>query len=355
MNDLNWQIKNAISQIEQTRQRDGLAVRTAPLQFNAADLLAQLQQQRPPAEPATPEQEVETSTHLLHHGDIAIAALKAGHTSHYQLWLLARLLDAPGRGWHRAAELRQHITTGASALYKWPRMRQLLNEGNGRFWVYDKPNGRIWLRSTIKVAYSYDLSYLIGRFTKIDINQVRGRTQSFKAHCFAAWLQRRDLPISQDAIERQTGLSPRTQRRYIELANITRHANICVGPQHTPANLQQAHWHHSGVFQFTDYRGYHGGRMSRYVAWHLPSHYDSNVQVGSQRQARTLSNRLTDLARSCGALGNGSRSHNVRLFCKNGRHAAQRFSKASDTDAYWPAMQAKTGTRLWHALTENFT
>lgn len=290
-----------------------------------------------------------------HHPDAGIAANAAGESSHYQLWLLLRLMDEKGQGWIDQNWAYLHLTSGASKWkqYKRPRLRQLLTEGNGRYWQCDE--NRIWLRKTIVVISALGITRLNGRFVYASIDDVRGGISPFRAYLFSAWLGNHRNPMSRETIEHLTGLSARTQQRYCEIAGIQIVENLALGQRLTDTSEQEAHWYHDGVFKFVDYDGRQGPPHRRYVAWHLPSSYTSTARTAARSQTRHANKQLVVLANITGAPGNGrlfAREHITRRFHANGKRAAlaQRRSESGNDEMYWQRGKARTGRGIWQQM-----
>ena len=176
------QLLNAQKQLQQMREQIGYrptisigAGETAVSQHITTQLTIQPASRQP--------EELEA---INHHGDIALAALRSGDSCHYQLWLALRLLDATGSGHVALSAAKDALTeeSSDSFMYQAPRLRQLISEGNGRFWQLT--DERLWLRSTVRVAHVLGVERLNGRFFSIAKDDVTGRTAVFRAHCYAA-------------------------------------------------------------------------------------------------------------------------------------------------------------------------
>lgn len=348
---------NAQQLLLQYRQRDGVTYRPPAAPIDAARPAAACAPALPLPVRVLPEKDTEQAAarpsalraEMAHHGDVAIAAMHAGQSSHYQLWLLMRFLDQEGAGRVDGEALRLHLTAGASKhqLYNAPRLRQLLVEGDGRYWQLpaDGSRANIYYASTAALAFDLGVRRLSGRFATITAAQAKAAAAEFRAWCFAAWLANRRNPITQETIERLTGISPRTQRRYARLARIDPHANVAIGPRRTPETAQEQAWRRgTGYFEFTDHLGKQGPAGRVYCAWHLPNGYAPGVETGSRSQQRSANRRLATLVKN-GARGNrqAAGSH-TRLFFENGSQAAQ----GSGQEAYWRGLKARTGTALWY-------
>lgn len=350
---MNWELINAQKRIEQLRDQNGLH----PLAVSAPDTawlgvmnqpalpLAAAVTQEPPQPPSIFKDEME------HHGEIAIAAMRAGYSSHYQLWLLLHLMDRAGSGRLDLDKVKLHLTELISKhkTWEWARVRTLLQEGDGRFWSLTPT--RVYYTTHARLAAALGIEKLNGRFATIQAENVKGTSAAaFRAHCFAAWMANHTSPISRRTIERLTGITPRSQRRYCQLADIEQQANICIGPKKTTEQMQECAWNYSGAFTFTDYLGKQGNRPgAQYVAWHLPAAYDGTAATGTRSQQRRVNKRINNLVNT-GVRGNDDRFAREPLFFKNGALAAKAVNRGRETDAYWPGKKARTGTRLWHVI-----
>lgn len=352
MQFLSQSLINAQKQLQEMRERNGY--QQASLSFGPS--LAEIASQFvivPSAGADSQRTQPEVVEAISHHGDMAIGAMRVGMSSHYQLWLGLRLLDVLGRGWLMVDEVKAKLTDEDSGvfLYRWPRLRQLLAEGGGLFWV--QGNGRIWLRRMARVAAGLGIARLNGRFCSIVKDDVFGRVAVFRAHCYAAWLANHMNPMSQETIEHLTGIAPRTQRRYCKLAGIEVQQNITIGPVAAVADRQVCAWQHGNVFDFVDYRGCQGPAFRRYIAWHLPASYVVNGALGSRRQQRRVNQQIAAGLAQTETLGNGSFVRG-RLFFANGKAAAKaasrQMSAVPTTDIYWKQRQAKSGTGIWNVI-----
>ena len=355
------QLINAMRQLAALRQRDHVAYQP-PLPAAVPDRawIAQLAPPKPATSHQLPATPSAFAPNIDHHGDIAIAALRAGQSSHYQMWLVMRLLDKDGAGRVSLDTLKLHTTNGFSKhfLYNGPRLRQILAEGDGRYWTLPSSTcvrAHIYYTATHRLAYNLGLTRLTGRFVTITADQAKSSQATFRAHCFAAWLANRGNPITQEAIQRLTGIHPRSQRRYVELAHIRVNRNIAIGPRFTPDTAQEQAWQRgTALFDFTDHRGRQGPAGRKYCAWHLPNGYEGPAR-GTRSQQRSTNKRLQATLVKNGARGNGQAVVNEqayrRLFYENGARAGQAIGRQAgqDNDVYWRGMQARTGTSLWYS------
>lgn len=347
MTELSQQLLNAQQQLQQLRRQQGITYQPSLALGSFAVPAAPVVDEPAPAPDAADP--------IYHHGQIALAANRAGQSCHYQLWLALRHIDDDGRGW-LATETAQDAFcveqgTNSTYLYKKPRLRQLLAEGNGIYWRLDGDNQRIFYLKEARLAQALGARQLTGRHVAISAEHIFTNIQTFRAHCFAAWLANRENPISQLTIEQLTGITARTQLRYCKLAGIATTDNLSIGPRYSKDNHQECAWYHSGTFKFADYRGKQGPDGRQYVAWHLPTSYNVDAATSSRRRQKRTNNQIADLRHHQDA-GNGRLQV---LFFRNGKAAAKvanrQMSDGERRDHYWPGTKARSGTKLWHCLT----
>lgn len=345
---------NAQADLLRRRQSSGAAYRpptAVPSGEWVARLAADLQQQTQTLKPAvSPKATTAVSrTSILHYAEIGLAAMSAGESIHYQLWLLARLVDGSDAGRLDLEALAAAATGEASKtrLYNLPRFRQIISEGSGRYWQIS--NGRLWLTGLPRLAASLGIARLTGTAVEIEPGQIAASAGYFRAHIFAAWLTALKNPISQQTIERITGITPRTQRRYLRRANVATRDNLAIGPALTDTAAQDCAWQHDGVFVFTDFNGKQGPAGKRYLAWRLPTSYQPRPAAGAKRAKRRANRHIADLAPTQ-ERGNGEAPH--RLFYATGAAAARAYNHRSDDgDIYWRFHRSRsTGADLWHSL-----
>jgi len=310
---------------------------------------------------------VSASAGIFHFPEIGIEAMRAGMSAHYQLWLACRLLDDDGRGWLAVDAVKTALTQdGALFLYKAARLRNLLKEGNGRFWAFS--DGRVWMKRPSQLAGVLGLTRITGRSVEMTHKRLVQKAGYFRAAIFSDWLVRgagRTRPLSQSMIESMTGIQPRTQRRYLRRAGVKVKHNIAIGDKLSDGAYKQAEREQHGVFVFTDFHGKRGEKFGRYVAWHLPASYEFEVKRGSAASRRNCNKGLLGL--SHGETGNG---RSGRLFFDDGGSAAQAIADREKSvhvqsslddvlDAarpvYWRVARAKTGTGLWHVMRPSLT
>lgn len=217
----------------------------------------------------------------------------------YRVWLLCRYLDEPGRGWLNVYDVRENLTDKESILrlFGW-RLRQVLGQGHGRFWSWDKGNGRVWLFGAARVSANLEVTRLSGKPVLLPVTAVTGSIGTFKAHLYAAWHSARksNNPISREVQESITGVPKRTHRHYSQVAKIKHQTNIAIGSNYNQKELEEQAWQRGqATFKFMDYNGRQGRKRANYIAWHLPNSFIGPHRQTTNDRMRKINRKLTDL------------------------------------------------------------
>jgi hypothetical protein len=235
----------------------------------------------------------------------------------------------------------------------------LLVQGEDLFW--SRENGRIWLRSVIKVAYALGVSRLKMRPVALPVSVLRQKIGTVRAHLYATFHSSRSQsnqikkPIARTTVACLTQVRPRTQRRYERIARVKRQAQFAIGPQASVENLQARGWEQGqAAFQFKDFKGRQGQPGKRYVAWQLPNSYVGPHTQQPKGRLKRINRALTDLFMQ-GITGNGQRlkvggePSPARRFFDNGRLAATSYLRNPEVDHYWRG--ADNGRyQLWQVM-----
>lgn len=239
---------------------------------------------------------------------VAVAVLEAGHEQAYAVWLLARALDAQGRG-----RLELTALTLAAAEYgfspsRWKRwLAAALELGlltTGR-------HGYVRLLGLKPVCLKLGVKGLPGLPVAVLATALSSIGQ-WRANLWAAWhagrSRRPDVPIARDTLEHVTGVPARTQRAYEIRAGVARQENIVVDSEHplTPAAAEAwALAQHElrdrpGAFVVTK-KIRNSKQLVAFRAYHLPNTYQSPLATtkrGRRRQinrtVRFYANHLVD-------------------------------------------------------------
>jgi hypothetical protein len=234
-------------------------------------------------------------------------------------------------------------------LFRSPRLRVLLAQGDGIFWRIQ--DGRLWLISPEKVALNIGLEHFTRAPTTMPVSILTGRLFRFRAEVFVSWLCGRlqSNPMTQQCIYEQTEIPPRTQRRYCKAAGVDVSKNIAIGPRwENTEQVQECAWEHKSAFEFNDSQGQQGRKGQSYVAWPLPNSYSRERRGGKGlSKKRRLNLAMKVLRNKYGILGNSLASLSRRFF-HNGKQVSRAISDSNEI--YFNLGKAKTGTGMWAAL-----
>lgn len=274
--------------------------------------------------------------------------MEGQETAGLRVWLACRHLDGTGRGWLETGWLRQQVT-GKDAPLKlcgWRRLRQILGEGNGRFWTWQ--NDRLWLHGVARVAAALGVTHFAGRPVDLPLTALTDGIGAFRAHLYAAWHsgRRASTPIARATQRHHLHVPERSQRRYCQRLNLKRQRHIAIGKYYNKERVEERLWGQgAATFEFIDSQGALGKKNGRYVAWQLPNSYGRRHQASRMGRQKKLQRQLTDLVNQ-GARGNGGQAVQ-RQYHPNGKAAARAANNIQT--AYWPAKQS-TDWQLWYSL-----
>lgn len=289
-NRISRAVAAAQAELEARRRADGVNYRPpvpAAAEDRAwlAELAAAVQRRAEvaPPEPVQAAGEPSRGATVRIYLGIHTRAHELGHDAAARLYLIARHMDAPGRGWVQTAALRAELE--GRGLLTWRRIRQVLAAGEGLFW--NRVDGRagdvirLWRPGRILRALG------AGRPTSqpVDIpaSSLYGSIADYRAvavfGAFLAGRRRPSAPISQKAIKQATGgMSERSQRRYRRAAGVTAARTYRLEPA---ADHQAALWRASlgrrgrVAYIHTDRRGLLGAPGAQYVAISQSNIYSS--------------------------------------------------------------------------------
>lgn len=273
--------------------------------------------------------------------DLAIGLLRQEQVAAGRLWLLLQAVDAVGCGWVAETRARQLFTSkrGDLRFCGARQLRNLLALGDGVFWM--RENGRIWLRSVARVAFSLEIPRLKMRPVALPLAVLRQGIGTVRAHLYATFhsgrerAERASGPIARTTVARLTAVNPRTQRRYERKARVKRQAQFAIGAAATTENLQARSWEQGqATFAFKDFNGQQGRCGKSYVAWQLPNSYVGPHARQPKGRQKRINRALTDLFTQ-GMTGNGQRTRITRRFFDNGRLAVKAYLRNPKQDHYW--------------------
>ncbi len=281
------------------------------------------------------------------HSSIALAMLREEQAAAGRIWFLLRHLDEAGRGWLTIEEARTMLTQKEAALCVcgWRQLRNLLKKGEGVYWV--RENGRIWLKSTPKVAQSLNVTRLQGKPVELPLGVLTQKIGTVRAHLYATFHSGRNgAPIARETISRLSGTSQCSQRNYEKVARIKAQSNFAIGQQTLTENKEQAAWQRGNAFfELRDHRGQQGEAGKKYLAWQLPNSYAGPYAQQSPSSRKRINQKLTDL-QLLGTAGNGECVVEKRFF-DNGQLAGKAYNR-EERELYWKGQSGRNN--IWYCL-----
>lgn len=348
---LSWSMRNAATQLAALRAMHGLQPPTAVSQPIPARITR-------PEETAVSQPAQETAVSPVLVKTVKVwpalgAAMKQKQFGpHYRLHVACQVIDTAGSGRVAVDALRAAFTQKGNGrfLFSWRRARQILNEGDGRFWNWNRKTDVVYLRAVHALAKRVDLPR-VDRAVMIPATAVFSGQGRFNAHLHAAWLTANggeNKPISQAAITAATAVPARTQRHYNRVANQRRRGNLEITERHTKQTEQEAAWQHGrAAFEFIDVYGRQGKPDGRYMARRLPDSHPARHALAPSGRRRKINRSLASLVITEGP-GSSDERLTQRYFA-NGRDAARAFNRHPDRPAHFPAGDAGR-YRVWSRL-----
>jgi hypothetical protein len=308
----------------------------------------------PVVEYAVSEPQAATPVSVRIYPDVALGILRQEQTAPARIWYLLRHLDEAGQGWLEETAVRHHLTRRESALRLCGQrqLRNLLDQGEGLFW--ERRNGRLWLRSLVKVAAALGVTRLQGHPVAVPLPHFTAGIGTFRAHLYATFHSGRGSqekaagPIARETVAALSHVPARTQRLYEEVAGVEKETNFALGQPIEPKATQEAGWQKGqALFCFTDYQGKQGPAGKTYLAWQLPNSYTGPHQQQKNGRQKRLNQAIADLLQ-IGMTGNGdglTEPQRQRRYCHHGKMAARLYNRSAH-DVYWPSPEG----RLWYGL-----
>ncbi|MCA9959599.1 MAG: hypothetical protein KC443_11225 [Anaerolineales bacterium] len=330
-------------------QRAVVQQTVAPSPASCLTAAATATRQHPAPTPPAKASTLPTTVKL--YPDVALGMLRTELAAPGRIWLLLRHLDTVGNGWIGVAQARKQLAQKQAPLRVcgWRQLRNLLEQGNGIFW--QQGNGRIWLRSVVKVAAALGVWRLHSRPVALSVSVLTQGMGQVRAHFYASFHSGRNRdtdpsPIARATLQEITCVHPRTQRRYEAQARVQRQHNYALGQRvNAEADKQQAWQHGHALFQFVDAAGYQGPAGATYYAWQLPNQYVGPHQPQPRSRQKRHNRELVDLLRQ-GTMGNSketSTPFRQKRFYRQGSAAAKAANRGSQ-EIYWPGQQQ----HFWH-------
>jgi hypothetical protein len=257
------------------------------------------------------------------------AAIRSGLTLPFRLWAFAHALDAEGKGWVWLEDLHA----------AWPQSRRTVNRlvkrGLSFFWALDAKSGRLFLRSSLRVALAFGVEP--GPAVDLPAETVFG-LKTFRAACYSVFFVK-PRTISRQKLSGLFGASAPTLRSWEEAEDFTIETNVAaekvgtaedaLGLPVLPAPDRKGAWYWQGT-----------------LFWQLPNTYATPGSY-TVRQSRTLNQRVRKQLPQ--ALFNGDRANvRQRLFYDDPEAAWRALNKGKAEVAYVLSGNRLTGgARIW--------
>jgi hypothetical protein len=298
--------------------------------------------------------------------DIALALLRCRLVATARVWLLLKYLDKEGKGWFERRDVDRFLAQSNSEYHicGQRQLRKLLAKGDGIFWR--RSGGRLWLRSTSKVAAQLHLQRLRGHPVSLPLTILLRGIGEVRAHLFGCFHSGRaggdglSKPIARSTLKKISSLSARTQRNYEQRAAIFRQVNFAIGGRVTGRDLENRGWRHGrAFFIYSDNQGLFGLPGLEYTAWQLPNSYRGPYDIQPNGRQKSINREIADLFMK-GITGNGilledgKRSSLNRvsgMYFNSGQAAATFYNLNPQQDRYWKGkVQAYSSNQLWHVF-----
>jgi hypothetical protein len=297
--------------------------------------------------------------------DIALGMLREEQVAAGRIWLLLRYMDSSGKGWISISAARESLARKNAGLRVcgWRQLRKLLARGEGLFW--HRASGRIWLRSTSRVAASLGVVRLFGNPVAMPLDAILQGISFARAHLFATFHSSRSpksagvpagKPISRSTLRELSHISRQTQSLYERRARVRCSSNFAVGGHYNTVNRQNSAWRHGrATFRFRDETGRLGRKGAEYTAWQLPNSYVGPHERRPKGQQKRINRELADLFMK-GITGNGKDSKGAEQlascrFFDKATTAAASYNLSPGQELYWPSQFGRPNRyRIWHCL-----
>lgn len=297
--------------------------------------------------------------------DIALGMLHKELAAAGRIWLLLQHIDNVGRGWLTFETTREKLSRKESDLRVCGQrqLRNLLNQGEGIFWV--RGNGRIWIRSSAKVAAALSIQRLKLHPIGLPISALLEGIGQVRAHLYASFHSSRGktdaeaAPIARATVARISHVPQRTQRFYEQRAKVKTKRNFAVGQAANETESEKIGWQQGmAAFELKDQDGWHGRKGRIYLAWQLPNNYAGPHAKQPRGRMKRINRELADLFTK-GMTGNDENqvedNYWPKRFYGNGRTAAKAYNRSPNQDIYWKRTGGLRQTQspshqLWYVL-----
>jgi hypothetical protein len=202
-------------------------------------------------------------------GHLLDRLLQRGQVGTGRVWLLLRHFDRQRGEGRVSLALARHLLTGQHSRYRclsWKRLRQLLQEGEGVFWHWDKTRTHLYYHSEARVAQELGLAMIRGWAVQIPVPELCQSIKKVRAVFYDAFHSARgdgfQRPITRRTLNERGSGDKRTQRGYEKVRGMGRQAQLAQVGRYSKLAWRQAQAEDAAgaqvggpAFIFVDYKG----------------------------------------------------------------------------------------------------
>lgn len=397
---MTWAMANAMHMVEQMRASAGVQVACAaapdpfPYPFERQSIedlpsepgnnLVDTVIARPPTpemaqDVPAPAAAPRTPTHVKTFVELNLAALQAKKDGLLRLHYVLKAHDASGQGW-----VSEETARDATAfMYAWAGARYWLRKGDGTWWKWDKPAGKIHLRKPGVIAAALGVPPISRRPVAIPLEalateagasaalyatvhterqaEAEERAKRIVVNAFvsgrAAAAPYEANPISKQTLSDMTGLHRSTLSRYDKIARLKKKQNFTLFHLgDTPANRDALKARGiAGVFRYRQIIRRRGRRTvyDNLLAARLPDTFEPAPGQSTMKRNshRRINRTIADLASRLGAghqserQGSTDKRRLTRFYYDSVQKLEKAAKKDGSRDRYWRRKRERG--RVW--------
>jgi hypothetical protein len=396
---MTWAMANAINLVKQTQSAAGLCVARAAA-FDIPSYVASHEIEDPSsgtgtapvgteiARPPAPESAQDAPTlaaapriltHVKTFVELNLAALQAKQDGLLRLHYVLKAHDLNGQGWVSEETARD----ATSFMYAWAGARYWLRKGDGVWWKWDKPAGRIHLRKPGVIAAALGVPPISRRPVAIPLEalateagasaalyatvhterqaEAEERAKRIVVNAFvsgrAAAAPYEANPISKQTLSDMTGLHRSTLSRYDKIARLKKKQNFTLFHlSDTPANRDALKARGiAGVFRYRQVTKRRGRKpvYDNLLAARLPDTFEPAPGQSTMKRNshRRINRTIADLASRLGAghqserQGPTDKRRLTRFYYDSAQKLEKAAKKDGSRDRYW--RRKRDRGRVW--------
>ena len=283
--------------------------------------------------------------------DVSLAVMRRRLEPAYRVWLLARYIDAPGRGAIPLKDLRSF-----AALHGLCTRRTLERALRHPSLFWHKYGSELYLTGLLKVA---ELLGVKLRHPPVRIPLVAfASMEDLRAAFVASYMAGKPRTIAIDTLAALTGRSRRTIVRYLRSQHITKSPNVMRSVRRPSADLEPE------LAEQGYYRGRVNGRPC--LVKRMPNTYETDLETAPRGMARKERQRPSFSSAEGPSTGEESSSSSTegdsspypgaprRLYYSVAKRASRALQSLSPQETIYiecTGRQEASGARLWRGYT----